>query len=94
MIVHPSYITPQQTPDLEQVKILVRALGKTLYYTGTGFAVIFIVGCESYLRHEKKIKRFFVYTAEKMAGALRVPAHDLSPKLVRIVKAKARKAVA
>jgi hypothetical protein len=76
--------------------ILMLAVFKVLWMTGTGFAALVIVGFEFYLRHETKIKRLGSTFRGFVARALGwVPYPKFSPvSMVSVRKAKARKAVA
>ena len=76
------------------VWLLSRLILTTLARTWLWLPILFIVGSEYCLRHEAKFKRFFVYASELGARVARVPTLHLSPKLVGVEKAKARKAVA
>ena len=76
------------------VWLLMRLIFATLARTWWWVPILFVVGSEAYLRHEQKIKHFVVYASDLGARVARVPTLHLSPKLVRVEKAKARKAVA
>lgn len=85
---------PNYHGTLETWLLLVRLSFTILARTWLWVPIVFLVGSEFYLRHEKEFQRSWSTLRVFGARALRVPTLTLSPKLVRVEKSKARKAVA